>query len=395
MAQHTSKEAFPWHIGVYDAHCHPTDTMSSIEAIPSMNARVLTIMATRAQDQDLVTSVADKFAIKSTKAKEWKEEECVLPCFGWHPWFSHQMYVSDGDGNKTRLEGESKLRHYQSVLAPEREELSDEDRHAFSSLPDPLPFKEFLLQTKANLQRYPLSLVGEIGLDRSFRIPESWIPELEEKRDQGLTPGGREGRKLSQYRVGLQHQKKIFKMQLQLAAELDKAVSIHGVQAHGMVFETLRELYAGHEKKVLSKRERKKLDQEQLHDFETSQEARHDPEKPPPYPPRICLHSYSGDPSNFKQYTNPAIPIKIFASFSTAVNLSDEIDKETPKRFENMIEAVPDHMLLVESDIHTAGDAMDERLEDIVRRICKVKGWGLEEGVTILGNNWRSFAFGI
>jgi hypothetical protein len=51
-------------------------------------------------------------------------------------------------------------------------------------------------------------------------------------------------------------------------------------------------------------------------------------------------------------------------------------------------------MVLVESDLHTAGEEMDRRLEDIVRRICKIKGWGLEEGVKKLGDNWRAFAFG-
>jgi hypothetical protein len=51
-------------------------------------------------------------------------------------------------------------------------------------------------------------------------------------------------------------------------------------------------------------------------------------------------------------------------------------------------------MLLVESDLHTAGEEMDRRLEDIIRRICRIKGWGLEEGVSRLGRNWRAFALG-
>ena len=126
-------------------------------------------------------------------------------------------------------------------------------------------------------------------------------------------------------------------------------------------------------------------------------ESKHSTEsdtKPKPYPPRICLHSYSGDTSNFRQYLNPAIPAQIFASFSTAINLSDALDEETPASFEEMIKTVPDHMVLVESDLHTAGEEMDRRLEDIIRRICKIKGWGLEEGVNRLGRNWKAFALG-
>jgi len=34
-------------------------------------------------------------------------------------------------------------------------------------------------------------------------------------------------------------------------------------------------------------------------------------------------------------------------------------------------------------------------MEDIVRRICEIKGWLLEDGVRRLGGNWRRFVFGV
>ncbi|KAF2027077.1 Metallo-dependent hydrolase [Setomelanomma holmii] len=342
-------EAFPWHLGVYDAHCHPTDTMDSISTIEGMKTRVLTVMATRGQDQDLVTTAANTHSVKSFDPSQWSKEECIVPY-----------------------------------------------RQTFLSLPDPTPFSAFLAQTRKFLEHYPYALIGEIGLDRSFRIPESWTnnQDLWAKRDHTLTPGGREGRRLTPFRCSPQHQKKIFKAQLQLAGELGRGVSVHGVQAHGLVFETLQELWRGHEKEILSKRERKKRGVDHPSVSDEVQDTEKEEKAPKPYPPRICLHSYSGNASNFKQYLNSAIPAQIYASFSTAINLSDAMDEETPEAFEEVVKTVPDHMLLVESDLHTAGEEMDTRMEDIVRRVCKVKGWGLEEGVKRLGKNWRAFAFG-
>ncbi|KAL5415038.1 hypothetical protein PMIN04_008726 [Paraphaeosphaeria minitans] len=401
----SSKDDFPWHLGVFDAHCHPTDIMSSMSSLPTMKARCLTVMSTRAQDQHLVARVADQHGVATKNYEDWKREECMIPCFGWHPWFAHTMYLDApsadpsgegagegrGEAEEKVLTGEAKIKHYQNVLVPRREEPTQDERKMYLSLPDPTSFSIFFSQTRKNLEKYPLALVGEIGLDRSFRIPEVYKGDRE---DDSLTPGGREGRPLTPFRCAPAHQKEIFKRQLQLAAELDRGVSVHGVQAHGLVFSTIKELWQDHQLPVLSKRERKKRGTDDLGvtSHLSSQSVHND--KPKPYPPRICLHSYSGSPDAFTQYLSPSNPVSFFASFSTAINLGNDLEGEAPEAFATIIKTVPDDMLLVESDLHTAGAEMDKRLENIVRRICAIKGWGLEEGVRRLGDNWKRFVFG-
>ncbi|KAF2752889.1 cut9 interacting protein Scn1 [Pseudovirgaria hyperparasitica] len=392
---------FPWHIGVYDAHCHPTDTMSSIASIPDMKAAVLTVMATRAQDQELVEQVASKHGVKSQPPDSAHGDGKVVPCFGWHPWFSHQLFdesVYGGDSKET-LTPEEKQQHYKTAITTKNaQSLSDEDQDMLASFPDPKPLSQFIAETRKRLETFPQALVGEVGLDKAFRIPYPWAPDQEGQRNDTLTPGGREGRRLSPYHVDMEHQKKVLLAQLRLAGEMRRAVSVHGVQAHGVLFETIKQTWTGHERHVPSKRERKRQKEhpQAVHaDDHQGENIQGQTEEVTsrPFPPRICLHSYSGSASNIKQYWDPKIPIDFYASFSTAINFAE---RETPKRsgIEDVIRAVPDDRILVESDLHTAGDIMDEHLEDMVRTLCTVKRWPVHDGAQRLKANWMAFVYG-
>lgn len=406
-------EALPWSSGrVYDAHCHPTDTMASLAAIPGMGAAGLTVMSTRAQDQDLVAALG-------------ADDPKVVPAFGWHPWFSYQLYDDTSADNKNGSEEltslEDKRRHLASVLTPSPpldkagDESNDEKTVTLlaaldalaDSLPAIRPLSAFLAETRKRLVDHPAALVGEIGVDKAFRVPEPSVQGAEASSSEGLTPGGREGRRLSPFRVQPAHQAAILAGQLKLAAELRRPVSVHGVQAHGLLFSTLAATWRGHEKIVLSHRQRHQIkgiqgiegienddsdDEEEGPDDDSDDDD--DPQMgkfvvtPKPFPPAICLHSFSGPVDMLKQYLDPHIPAAIYFSFSTAVNCGTESGCQ---RTAEVIAACPNDRILVESDLHTAGPAMDASLEDIYRRVCAVKKWTLAEGVERIGRNYDAF----
>lgn len=421
----SGREPFPWDLGIFDAHCHPTDTMDSIPSISSsMQARALTVMATRSQDQELVAQVADEHGLTSRQAiapslasngqDPTHFPDKIIPAFGWHPWFSHQLYDDTVPKDQATYDPAShdlaseKLRHYNAVLAPSPE--SKDDESFIDQLPTPQPLSELLSQTRKYLEARPLALVGEIGIDKAFRLPSPGVfvsdPEV------SMTLGRRNGERLSPYRVNMDHQIRIMKAQLNLAGQTGRAVSVHGVQAHGVLYNSIKSTWKGHEKPVVTNRERKRIAKGVNEDFSSSSEDEDEGEnengsdataktkrkyKPKPYPPRICLHSFTGAVDTMKQYTNDrSCPAKIFFSFSHCVNYSTGGHERDRKKHlaDEVIRACPDDRILIESDLHTAGQPMDDMLEEMYRKVCEVKGWGLKEGVERIRKNYHDFILG-
>lgn len=113
----------------------------------------------------------------------------------------------------------------------------------------------------------------------------------------------------------------------------------------------------------------------------------------PPFPPRICLHSFSAPPQTLSQYNTPpspttAYPTDIYYSFSTTIN------SRNLARFVDVLKLVPKERLLVESDLHIAGEEMDAVLQEAAEIVAKVKGWGAQEVGRVLQGNWLAWVYG-
>ena len=325
--------AIPRHLQrrLNDAHCHPTDHPDSLSEIDPTASGPLCAMSTRPNDQSLV----DEFAKDNPGT--------VVPFFGYHPWFAYLFSIDD------------EAHHYQTILKP----VPSED--FISHLPQPTSWDHTLSKLRKRLQDNPTAQVGEIGLDKSFRLPTHTNGErnIDARRD------------LSPYRTSQEHQLRIFTDQCKLAGEFGRIISVHGVQAHGLVFTALQSLWKGHDKKSL--------------DSTITKGGQEDVVK---FPRRVCIHSASLSPEAVKQYLHPSIPSKIYFSFSTAINA------RYGQKLLDLISIVPDDRILVESDWHSEGAIRRHQLHDIARIVIATKKWPMEDGIEILARNFYQFVYG-
>ena len=466
-------------ISVPDSHCHPTDTSSTVHLIPGMWASRLTAMATNGGNQALVAELTERFPEK------------VVPGFGWHPWFSSMLWDDEDEELKLlweegeRSHGERggmgngewelefKMRHYAKVLKRPSGgggQSSALPREFVQHLTMPRKLRgDALIELRNNLSRFKSAgrgvVLGEVGLDRGFRLPwpkgyREGVASTRSPKDSDINQGQRgsevvekeeeegegEGEKeksLSPYRVSMDHQLLVFTAQLGVSGELGIPASVHSVQAHGTMFDTLRGLWRGWEVHVESSRERKnremrgkKLRSEEkewvdrflledgagLEELDSDNDSErvllqklksesqihsnhhphHQSQKsqvtrstspPPPFPPRICLHSFSAPPQTLLQYNTPpspttAYPTDMYYSFSTTIN------SRNLTRFVDVLKLVPKERVLVESDLHIAGEEMDAVLQEAAEIVGKVKGWDAQEVGRVLQENWLAWVYG-
>ena len=242
-----------------------------------------------------------------------------------------------------------KLEHY-AALFPSwfaSGDLTEEAQSLLASFGEPTCFATFVKEKlQPYIEAFPSAMLGEVGLDRSFRIP---YPQTDAKSNRA---DHKNSKKFTELKTPVEHQVRLLREQMEIAFSLDRNVSMHSVQAQGATVELLSSLakYSKHWTNSRSK---------------------------------ICLHSYGGSVETIGQITR-IHPDRVYFSFSTTINA--RLD-----RLEALIEATPDDRLLIESDYNDVRKS-EARVWEILGIVCQAKGWTKQKAVGVLAASWRAFS---
>jgi len=317
---------------IVDAHCHPTDAQNvSDEAMERLDITICP-MSSMKSDQDKVAQLATKYPSK------------VIPSFGYHPWFSYLISLEDSI---------SKEEHYRRVFLNETGKVGEKEQQAFVNLlnllPTPTPLASVLEEIREHLKEFPRAMVGEVGLDRVFRVPYDYFAAK---------------RVLSPFAIPLGHQIAVLEAQVELAIEMKRNVSLHSVKSQAATREMFDRLAKRHGEAW--------------------------------YAISIDLHSCGFSPEMWRDIER-RLP-NVFLSLSTVIN-------GRHSKCEKLISACAPDRILVESDFNDIA-FVTERTVDMVRLISEIKGWPLEQvweedveeeskgAVRRLRDNWDRFRKG-
>lgn len=297
-----------------DSHCHlqvkttscyeDTEILSGITGFPSLrNGPQRCIMSTNCTDWEILRSSNEKFI-----------------GFGVHPWFSHWFSLG---------EAQNKSEHYRQVLRGPDEEISD----ILDDLPDPQTLEDYISQ---EFEPERVACIGEVGLDRSFRIPRT--------KSSSISNG------LTHLRVTIEHQEAVLERFLHLAETHRKPVSLHVVQCQGRALEYCSRY------------------------LKTS---------------KLCLHSYSGSPETLRTgWYSRFSPSQLFVSMSKVISLKVE------SKVSDLVHVIPQESLLTESDLPVNAypqHVLTAQLEELIKELSKY--WLLDEAQCrrLVIQNWQRF----
>ena len=271
-----------------DAHCHVSTVVDGEVNIPGENEIVQCVMSTNQFDWEIV--------------KNMGASSRRVASFGIHPWYCH-MFIP----GKCTVD---KRAHYSDVLDYKD---TDEFESLLLQLPDPLSLEKYIA---AEFNPASVAVVGEIGLDKLFRLPT-----------HGFFKGNRET-SLTRVRVKMSHQLIVFRRLCTLATIYGKSVSIHCVKCHGLLFDTCKEL-------LLPFRE-----------------------------VNICLHSYTGTIDILNGFWFKQFPVdRVYLSLSKWINFKSE------QAAKDLIQALPKSSILTETDF-PIDMCPPERLQEELLHIC-------------------------
>lgn len=170
----------------------------------------------------------------------------------------------------------SKEDHYRSILLPPSFKSASETLEQRNSpspsvralsdfenlmkyLPEPVPIQSILSELRDNFINFPQAMLGEVGLDKVFKLPfgkKGWTREIENNPKSDEDDGSAQSanphtlalrhHKLSSLTPSMSHQVEILRFQLSLAVEFKRNVSLHCVKASGALTQCLEDERAKH-----------------------------------------------------------------------------------------------------------------------------------------------------
>uniref|UniRef100_D8PQ97 TatD DNase family Scn1 n=1 Tax=Schizophyllum commune (strain H4-8 / FGSC 9210) TaxID=578458 RepID=D8PQ97_SCHCM len=347
---------------IVDVHAHPTDSLIP-HALLDDPGHTICAMATRRNDQARVAALARAHPKR------------VVPGFGYHPWFTHLIYVPEGvdpahlgeraglvqDPTPKKEEKPPKWAIFQDLLA---------------RLPDPVCLTDVLDELRRNIKAFPGAILGEVGLDRAFRVPMAgkYAGEGEGEHANAnptnptasispTTPT------LSPFTVPIAHQLAILEAQVALAITL---------RAMGESVHARRDIAPKHTVDFMARMKERYGDRWRAIS--------------------VDLHS-CGLSAEVWRSVEAAHP-NAFLSLSTGINMrqphgSAPADPNAPppipKSLSTLILSAHPSRLLAESDWHSA-DESGQRTWEMLNIIARVKGWDVE-GVSGRGGAERPESF--
>lgn len=282
-----------------DAHCHlSTNDRENVDVH----------LSDVVQCADVVRCIMSSNPYDWKKLKNLEKSVGLHKSFGVHPWYCHLFNLGE--------EVVDKFDHYSSVL-------DCKDKSAFDAillkLPEPIPLEKYIASEFKNEE---VQLIGEIGLDKLFRLPENGFYVQSEKPAR-----------LSRVRVKMSHQIEIFKRFCILARENGKPISLHDVKCHGLLFDICV-------KEILP--------------FEVV---------------NVCLHSFTGSPETLGQFWLRYFPeARLFFSLSKWINFKSESSGR------KLVAIIPRSCILSETDYPidiVPPMEMTEQLEHVCTQITE------------------------